>query len=173
MPHYIHKTFELNDEFVLLKLELESAYPQEPRLLLRIDGDQQEKPLSFEQQTNGHDDFSIRVNASVPFEYALHVNRPHQSWWITPKGEEHDGRPHNWFRYVPQGEIATGRPQPDDDSWPLDDRKSSSALVTPDWVRDAVFYQIFIDRFARSEFDGTSPNAQPWEPADEASKARL
>jgi len=59
MPHYIHKTFELNDECVMLKLELESAYPQEPRLLLRTDDEQQERPLSFEQQTNGHDDFEI------------------------------------------------------------------------------------------------------------------
>ena len=162
MPHYNHRTFDLNDESVLLQLELESAYPQEPRLLLRTDDDQQEQPLIFEQQTNGHDDFSIRVNASGPFEYALRVNRPDQSWWITPKGEEHDGHPHNWFRYVPQCEIAAGRPQPDDDSWPPDERKSSSALVTPDWVRDAVFYQIFIDRFARSEADGIVPNAQPW-----------
>jgi cyclomaltodextrinase / maltogenic alpha-amylase / neopullulanase len=162
MPHYHHRTLELDGNNVLLKLELESSYPQEPQLLLRADNDACERPLCFEQQTNGHDDFSIRMNATVSFEYALRVNRPDQSWWITPKGEEHDGRPHNWFLYVPQsGYIAEGG-QMDMDLWPPEERKSTSLLVTPDWVRDAIFYQIFIDRFARSKHNEISANVQPW-----------
>jgi neopullulanase len=37
-----------------------------------------------------------------------------------------------------------------------------SSVQTPDWVRDAVFYQIFPDRFARSERVVKASNLQPW-----------
>ncbi len=37
-----------------------------------------------------------------------------------------------------------------------------SDVVTPDWVRDAVFYQIFPDRFARSPSLPKPTNLQPW-----------
>jgi cyclomaltodextrinase / maltogenic alpha-amylase / neopullulanase len=37
-----------------------------------------------------------------------------------------------------------------------------SSVQTPDWVRDAVFYQIFPDRFARSERVPKASNLQPW-----------
>jgi glycosidase len=36
------------------------------------------------------------------------------------------------------------------------------AFATPAWVRDAVFYQIFPDRFARGESAHTLLNVQPW-----------
>jgi len=36
------------------------------------------------------------------------------------------------------------------------------SVQTPDWVRDAVFYQIFPDRFARSERVPKASNLQPW-----------
>lgn len=35
-------------------------------------------------------------------------------------------------------------------------------VITPDWVRDAVFYQIFPDRFARSDRVPKPSNLQPW-----------
>lgn len=35
-------------------------------------------------------------------------------------------------------------------------------ITTPDWVKDAIFYQIFPDRFARSGSALTSPYLQPW-----------
>jgi neopullulanase len=35
-------------------------------------------------------------------------------------------------------------------------------IVTPDWVRDAIFYQIFPDRFARSPDVPKPDNLQPW-----------
>lgn len=35
-------------------------------------------------------------------------------------------------------------------------------IVTPDWVKDAVFYQIFPDRFARSERVTKPSNLEPW-----------
>jgi len=36
-------------------------------------------------------------------------------------------------------------------------------IVTPDWVKDAVFYQIFPDRFARSERVPKPPNLESWD----------
>lgn len=36
-------------------------------------------------------------------------------------------------------------------------------IITPDWVKDAVFYQIFPDRFARSEHVSKPANLQPWD----------
>ena len=35
-------------------------------------------------------------------------------------------------------------------------------VVTPDWVKDAIFYQIFPDRFARSEGVAKPSGLQPW-----------
>ena len=32
----------------------------------------------------------------------------------------------------------------------------------PDWVYDAVFYQIFPDRFANGDYSNDPPNVQPW-----------
>ncbi len=36
-------------------------------------------------------------------------------------------------------------------------------IHTPDWVKDAVFYQIFPDRFARSERLQKPANLEPWD----------
>ena len=36
-------------------------------------------------------------------------------------------------------------------------------IITPDWVKDAVFYQIFPDRFARSERVPKPANLEPWD----------
>ena len=38
-----------------------------------------------------------------------------------------------------------------------------AALQTPDWVQDAVFYQIFPDRFARSRRAARLCNLEPWD----------
>jgi cyclomaltodextrinase len=35
-------------------------------------------------------------------------------------------------------------------------------IITPDWVKDAIFYQIFPDRFARSERVSKPSNLEPW-----------
>jgi len=36
-------------------------------------------------------------------------------------------------------------------------------FITPDWVKDVVFYQIFPDRFAKSEAVPKPPNLEPWD----------
>ena len=38
-----------------------------------------------------------------------------------------------------------------------------TSVTTPEWVRDAVFYQIFPDRFARSEHVSKPSNLEPWD----------
>jgi hypothetical protein len=38
----------------------------------------------------------------------------------------------------------------------------STPIDTPDWVKDAVFYQIFPDRFARNDEIIKPNNLQPW-----------
>src|SRR5947207_2212504 len=43
----------------------------------------------------------------------------------------------------------------------IDDPKSK--IETPDWVRDAVFYQIFPDRFARSPLVKKPRNLESWD----------
>jgi len=35
-------------------------------------------------------------------------------------------------------------------------------MTSPDWVPDAVFYQIFPDRFANGDLSNDPPNVQPW-----------
>ncbi|MDH5507697.1 MAG: alpha-amylase family glycosyl hydrolase [Anaerolineae bacterium] len=35
-------------------------------------------------------------------------------------------------------------------------------MTVPDWVQDAIFYQIFPDRFANAEPQNNPPNIQPW-----------
>ena len=38
-----------------------------------------------------------------------------------------------------------------------------TTFATPEWVKDAVFYEIFPDRFARSETIGKPRNLEPWD----------
>ena len=35
-------------------------------------------------------------------------------------------------------------------------------MTVPEWVQDAVFYQIFPDRFANGDTTNDPPNVQPW-----------
>ena len=39
----------------------------------------------------------------------------------------------------------------------------ATGVVTPDWVKDAIFYQIFPDRFAKSERVEKPHNLEPWD----------
>ena len=38
-------------------------------------------------------------------------------------------------------------------------------FVTPDWARDAVWYQIMLDRFANGDASNDPPNTRPWQSA--------
>ena len=36
-------------------------------------------------------------------------------------------------------------------------------LVTPEWVKDAIFYQVFPDRFTKSNRVEKPANREPWD----------
>jgi len=248
MSHFHLDVHGFNDGSVVFKLELQPEYPQQSSLLMRSNGGQQEQPLEFLVQANGHDYFTVALTASQPFEYALRVITPGQSWWITPKGEEHDRLPHNWFHWPqslqslapdetarnPVEQAVDDQPQslpslaPDETArnpveqavgskrqgavtvWLLnffkpmirkllnhvsnqfvtppvgsqpqslpslapeeaarnpveqavgDQPQARPAFATPAWVRDAVFYQIFPERFDRGEPAQDPLGVQPW-----------
>ena len=156
---------ELGDGRVLVKLELQAAYPQHASLVMRGNGGQQEEPLKFQTQANGHDLFTVALAMGQPFDYALRVTTPCESCWLTPKGEEHDRLPHNWFRYerrAPPVDAPDEAARRQVASMLCYEPQLRPAFATPAWVRDAVFYQIFPDRFARGESAHTLLNVQPW-----------
>ncbi len=35
-------------------------------------------------------------------------------------------------------------------------------MTTPDWVQDAIFYQIFPDKFSNGDKSNDPPNVMPW-----------
>ena len=45
----------------------------------------------------------------------------------------------------------------------LKGQKTMPAVKTPDWVKDAIFYQIFPDRFAKSSRLPKPNNLEPWD----------
>ncbi len=45
---------------------------------------------------------------------------------------------------------------------PAPRQPSEAALVIPEWVKDAVFYQIFPDRFANGDIGNDPPGTLPW-----------
>jgi len=166
MCHARFGMYTPNDHQVVLKLELQPEYPQQPNLLLRGNDGTREQPLQFLEQTDGYDYFIIELTEPQPFEYALRVTTPSQSCWITPKGEEHDRLPHNWFCYPPQSRMppTPGQAALNPVLLPIRDELPSlpQSFETPAWVRNAVFYQIFVERFARGEPARDPLGVQPW-----------
>jgi cyclomaltodextrinase len=51
----------------------------------------------------------------------------------------------------------------DNKARPLGFSETPGVYITPDWVKDAVFYQIFPDRFARSKRVPKPSNLEPWD----------
>jgi|GEM_PF-472574 len=133
MSHFHLDVHGFNDGSVVFKLELRPEYPQQSSLLMRSNGGQQEQPLEFLVQANGHDYFTVALTASQPFEYALRVTTPGQSWWITPKGEEHDRLPHNWFHW-PQSlpSLAPDETARNPVEQAVDDQPQSLPSLAPD-----------------------------------------
>lgn len=163
--HYQLDAHRLGDGCVVIKLRLQPEHPRQPSLLLRSHAGQQEQPLQFVVQAVGQDYFSVVLNASQPFEYALRVTTPAQSRRITPKGVDYDWLPHNWFQCEPQSltpmtrePAAQGQAECSVPYLP----QARPGFQTPVWVRDAVFYQIFLERFARGAPARDPMGMQPW-----------
>src|SRR5204863_1352054 len=68
-------------------------------------------------------------------EYAFKVHACDLERWVRPDGAD------SWFTYNPGAHVA---------------------FETPAWARDAVFYQIFPDRFCRGDRSNNPAGVQPW-----------
>jgi len=63
------------------------------------------------------------------------------------------------LRYDASGRLAATNTPP---RWFTLEPTAYPLLVTPQWPRDAVFYQIFPDRFANGDPSNDGPDVQPW-----------
>jgi glycosidase len=123
---------KLDDGRVLLKLESACNEIRDGHILTR-DGAQH--PLERIGHVSDHDYFSAVVPATKRTQYAFRVQACGKERWVGPDGAE------TWFSYDPSAHMA---------------------FETPAWVRDAVFYQIFPDRFCNGDRDNDPPNTEPW-----------
>jgi glycosidase len=75
-------------------------------------------------------------------EYVFHLQTPDQPQWFTPQGlQQNSAQPQSWFHYDPRAQGSFDAPQ---------------------WVRDAIFYQIFPERFCNGNPRIKPPTAEPW-----------
>jgi cyclomaltodextrinase / maltogenic alpha-amylase / neopullulanase len=136
---------------VLFEAELDPQFPQQVVLVLRGGSGRVEKAMTFFRKAGGRDLFRVTADIAETTEYVLRVNAGGGFHWITPKGEEHGEEPHNWFRCDPQCCAAIAALEMDD--WIAAGttlaEQPASIFEAPSWVRDAVFYQIFPERFSR------------------------
>ncbi|MGE5572432.1 MAG: glycoside hydrolase family 13 protein [Bacteroidota bacterium] len=61
--------------------------------------------------------------------------------------------------HTPTGDFVV---EPDPDDWYVLDVSTCRVFTTPEWVHDAVFYQIFPDRFANGDPANDPVGARPW-----------
>jgi cyclomaltodextrinase len=80
-------------------------------------------------------------NAPISYAFCLRDGEAGLEWF-TPRGLEVSERtPTSWFTFDPRGKVP---------------------FQTPDWIKDAIFYQIFCDRFANGDTKNDPENAEPW-----------
>ena len=123
---------KLDSSRVLLKLQSGCDEIRDGHLVTR-DGAQH--ALERMGHISGHDYFSAIVPATQKMEYAFRVHACGRERWVGPDGVG------SWFQYDPRSHIA---------------------FETPAWVRDAVFYQIFPDRFRNGDPANDPPGTEPW-----------
>ena len=101
-----------------------------------------ERPLHRLGHVNGSEYFAATVEAGRQIRYAFKLDSCGRPRWLTPGGLQLDSdMPSEWFTY---------------------DAKQHEAFETPAWVRDAVFYQIFPERFCNGNPKNDPPNVEPW-----------
>jgi len=132
----------LGDGRVILKLQSTCDEIETAQVVWRDGGIEQQHEMQRLGHIGGNDFFTVTVPASPTGEYVFHVRACGQSQWFTPRGLEIDSaKPEKWFRY---------------------DAREHAVFETPAWVRDAVFYQIFPDRFCNGDPSNDPPNTEPW-----------
>lgn len=130
------------DDRVQFKLQSACDTIREARILWREDGKEHEQPLQHFGHVNGNEFFGVTVHSPKPIEYVFYLHACDKPRWFTPQGLQlNSAKPDAWFAYDPRLHV------------PFD---------TPDWVRDAVFYQIFPERFCDGNPATNPQGAEPW-----------
>jgi len=130
---------KLDDAHVLLKLQSECDEIQRGRVVLREGG---EYPLVHIGHSHGKEYYSVTIPAARRTEYAFKVLSCGLDRWVTPTGVHlNSTEPPAWFVYEPEQQLA---------------------FATPAWVRDAMFYQIFPERFCNGDPANDPPRVKPW-----------
>ena len=132
----------LGDGHVVFKLQSTCEEVQDAQFVWKGSGAGQHAPLRRLGHVNGSEYFAVTVEAPRETRYAFRLHSCGHPRWLTPRGLELDsGAPGDWFRYDPQ---------------------QHEAFETPAWVPDAVFYQIFPERFCNGNLKNDPPNVEPW-----------
>jgi cyclomaltodextrinase len=132
----------LGEGRVIFKLQSTCDMIQEARLVWRAPTTERTQALERLGNVNGNEYFSAIIAAESPVEYAFHLHACGEQRWFTPQGlQSNTSRPQSWFAYDPAAHAP---------------------FETPAWVRDAVFYQIFPERFCNGDPGNDPPNAEPW-----------
>ena len=133
---------DLGDGRVVVKLQSTCDSIQNARLVWRDGRTEREHELERLGSVDGKEFFSATLSARKSGEYIFHVDACGQSRWLTPQGLEfNSAKPEKWFQYEP---------------------REQTAFATPAWVRDAVFYQIFPERFCNGDPSNDPLNTEPW-----------
>src|ERR1051325_5807108 len=118
---------KFGDDRVLLKLQTNRGAIREARVIYRSNGSERELALERLGHIEDNEFFGGNVPASEPIDYVFHLHTADEPRWFTPQGLQLNSVPsESWFRYDPQAQ---------------------GSFDTPQWVRDAIFYQIFPERF--------------------------
>lgn len=132
----------LSDGRVLFKLQSTCDQIREAYLVWRDNGVERRQSLERLGNVNGHEYFASAVPVKRAVDYVFHVDACGVTRWVTPRGVELNTRaPDSWFEYQP---------------------RRHTAFVTPAWVRDAVFYQIFPERFCNGDTGNDPAGVEPW-----------
>jgi cyclomaltodextrinase len=123
---------KLDEQRVLLKLQSGCDEIREGRLLTR---DGRQFPLRRLGRVDAQEYFSAVVPAAGVTEYAFQVHACGADRWVGPDGAG------SWFRYDPAEHVS---------------------FQTPAWVREAVFYQIFPERFCNGDPTNDPVGVEPW-----------
>ena len=132
----------LGDGRVVIKLQSTCDLIQDAHLVWRDGKRERKHELERLGSVNGSEFFSATVPARKSGKYVFHVHACGQPRWLTPQGvESNSTKPKTWFHYEPRGHTP---------------------FATPAWVRDAVFYQIFPERFWNGDPSNDPLNTEPW-----------
>src|ERR1041385_36945 len=133
---------KLGDDRVFLKLQTARDTIRDARVVFRSNGSEREQALDRLGHIHDHEFFGGNLLATESMEYVFHLQTPDQPQWFTPQGlQQNSAQPQSWFHYDP---------------------RAQGSFDTPQWVRDAIFYQIFPERFCNGNPRIKPPTAEPW-----------